>query len=190
MTKRTCSIEGCGSPITARGWCRRHYLRWYQHGTPDAPDAPSRYDDPEEAFAARTEQQGSCLIWTGSTGTHGYGRMSDGGKRVAAHRYAWEREHGPIPKHSDVDHICWNRACVNVEHLRLATRMQNQANRSGAQANSKTGVRGVRKRPHGYEVAVKADGKRHYFGTYPTLEQATEAAKEARKALMGDFSGR
>lgn len=27
----TCSIEGCGGPVEAREWCRKHYMRWYRH---------------------------------------------------------------------------------------------------------------------------------------------------------------
>lgn len=29
-----CSIDGCLDPIKARGWCRKHYLRWHRHGDP------------------------------------------------------------------------------------------------------------------------------------------------------------
>jgi hypothetical protein len=35
-----CSIEGCGSPVTARGWCRRHYRSWWGRGDPLAVEAP------------------------------------------------------------------------------------------------------------------------------------------------------
>ena len=28
---KTCSIDSCDDPILARGWCRKHYLRWYKH---------------------------------------------------------------------------------------------------------------------------------------------------------------
>lgn len=31
---RTCSIEGCSSPVEARTWCRMHYGRWRCHGDP------------------------------------------------------------------------------------------------------------------------------------------------------------
>lgn len=31
---RTCSIDGCRQPRTARGWCSPHYQAWYSHGTP------------------------------------------------------------------------------------------------------------------------------------------------------------
>lgn len=29
-----CKIKDCYSPSLARGWCRRHYGRWYAHGDP------------------------------------------------------------------------------------------------------------------------------------------------------------
>lgn len=31
---RTCSVEGCGRPHTARGWCKSHYYRWQRNGDP------------------------------------------------------------------------------------------------------------------------------------------------------------
>lgn len=34
MAERICSIEGCGQPHVARGWCRRHYYRWHRSGSP------------------------------------------------------------------------------------------------------------------------------------------------------------
>lgn len=34
MAKRTCSIEDCGNPYYARGWCRKHYERWQRLGDP------------------------------------------------------------------------------------------------------------------------------------------------------------
>ena len=33
-----CSIKGCGNPTEARGWCRKHYGRWYRWGDPETPD--------------------------------------------------------------------------------------------------------------------------------------------------------
>jgi len=31
-----CSIEGCTQPAKTRGWCNKHYLRWWTHGDPHA----------------------------------------------------------------------------------------------------------------------------------------------------------
>lgn len=35
MTKRTCSVGECGSPVLARSFCRMHYQRWRKHGDPE-----------------------------------------------------------------------------------------------------------------------------------------------------------
>ncbi len=35
-TSRICSIDGCGKPVKARGWCKAHHLRFLRHGSPTA----------------------------------------------------------------------------------------------------------------------------------------------------------
>lgn len=38
MPERTCSIEGCGRAIEARGWCKAHYSRWLRsHAISEQP---------------------------------------------------------------------------------------------------------------------------------------------------------
>lgn len=34
---KSCSIEGCTSPVAGRGWCSKHYQRWVRHGDPEHP---------------------------------------------------------------------------------------------------------------------------------------------------------
>jgi HNH endonuclease len=53
--------------------------------------------------------------------SQGYGRV---GNRTA-HRVAWEQKHGPIPSGMVVMHLCNNRACINLDHLRLGTQSEN-----------------------------------------------------------------
>lgn len=40
MTQRTCSVEGCDGDATVRGWCGKHYARWYKHGDPEVVRKP------------------------------------------------------------------------------------------------------------------------------------------------------
>lgn len=37
----TCSVPDCDRPTQTRGWCRRHYMRWRQHGHPTEQDTPT-----------------------------------------------------------------------------------------------------------------------------------------------------
>ena len=189
MNKRTCTIDGCGSPALARGWCPKHYTRWQTHGDPRG-GGPACYSTPEEAFAARTERRGECLIWTGAKNGGGYGRLRVNGRVTQAHRYAWECENGPIPDGMLIDHICHNRACVNADHLRLATRQQNNANRSGATVKSSTGVRGVYPYGSRFKVGIKSRGVLRWYGTFDSIEEASSVAARERARLFGEFAGR
>jgi hypothetical protein len=65
--------------------------------------------------------EGACVVFPGPKNSDGYG--SRGGR--AAHRVAWIEVNGDIPDGLEVDHGCRNRACVNVDHLRLLTHRDN-----------------------------------------------------------------
>src|SRR3990167_8207987 len=88
-----------------------------------------------------------CLVWTAALRT-GYGMYSIRSKPVAAHRYHWEAVRGPVPDALVVDHLCRNRACVNLDHLRVTTIQQNVA--TGLAGQLKTWCR---KRLHRLDVA-------------------------------------
>ena len=71
-----------------------------------------------------------CLIWTGSKTTAGYGNLKLAKKYVYAHRIVFEARYGEIPKRIDgdravLDHLCRNRACVNIDHLELVANRVN-----------------------------------------------------------------
>ena len=189
MNKRTCNIDGCGRPTHARGLCSKHYMRWWTHGDPRG--GGRCYSAPEEAFAARTERRGECLVWTGAKDGGGYGHLKVNGRLTKAHRYAYEEEYGPIPDGMEIDHICHNRACVNVDHLRLATAAQNNANRSGARGFRKHNLpRGVYPNGTKYTAVVRRLGVSYCLGTYATPEEASTVAVRAREDLFGEFAGK
>lgn len=58
-----------------------------------------------------------CWKWTGGKTDTGYGFIKARGKKIWAHRFAFEIFKGPIPHGMDVDHECHCRRCVNPEHL-------------------------------------------------------------------------
>ena len=114
------------------------------------------------------------------------GVLSVHGKPVAAYRVSYMLFRGEIPPAMQIDHICHNRACVNPNHLRLATTTQNNENHTGANRNSGTGVRGVywEADRQKYRVEVISKGKRHRKGGFSNLSDAAAYARELRNELM------
>lgn len=188
MSKRICTIEGCSNPHVARGWCKKHYYYWHRNGD---PLLVKRFDDPIEAIKHRTEWQGDCLVWKGTLTNDGYGRIKVNGKLHNVHRLVYETERGMVHSNQFIDHECSNPACVNINHLRVATISENNSYLSGAQANNKnSGIRNVYRARDKFYVRVRKNGQAHYFGVYDTAEEASTVAEQARKEVFGDFAGK
>lgn len=140
-----------------------------------------------ERFWAKVEKADSCWNWTGAKGGGpGYGQISIMTKKIWAHRWSYENSYGPIPDGMHVDHICFNPACVNPAHLRLATPKQNQENHLGAQRNSISGVRGVHPhKPSGRWLASLMHNRQTIrIGLFDTIEEAEKAVIARRNELF------
>lgn len=189
---KTCSIEGCERDHRARGYCNLHYLRLKKKGDPLAggvpPAAPIGRVTLEAAFLSNTSRVGECLEWTGRRDRFGYGRIYGDGTQALAHRYAYEREHGPLGA-AEVDHSCHNPACVDTAHLRVATRQQNVWNKSGPTSRNSSGYRNIRVRNGGWEVEVVVGGAR-YGRFHHTLPEALAERDYLWAKHRGEFAGR
>lgn len=64
-----------------------------------------------------------CLVWPFGKGSHGYGVF----RNTLVHRMVCKKIHGkPTKNKTQVAHSCGNRSCVNPQHLRWATRKENE----------------------------------------------------------------
>jgi len=115
----------------------------------------------------------------------GYRRMQVDGHNCRAHRLAWLIAYGEWPM-GDIDHIDGNRDNNAIANLRLASSMQNAANRRRS-ARNKSGFKGVVARDGGWRAQIRRNGRFISLGTHPTKEQASAAYIAAAAAHDGQF---
>lgn len=71
----------------------------------------------EPRFWAKVDMLGSCWEWQSAKTHDGYGTFGVGQTKAVAHRVSYELIAGPVPTGLELDHLCFNRSCVNPSHL-------------------------------------------------------------------------
>jgi hypothetical protein len=107
---------GCGQPAKNRfkqghNSKRIHIVKpeirfWKYVDIPDDPDA--------------------CWEWLGVTSSNGYGRFGEGPDSMA-HRTSYIMHISDIPPEKEIHHRCNNQLCVNPNHLKAVTRIENMS---------------------------------------------------------------
>lgn len=181
--QKTCTFEGCAKPRRGNTLCTGH-AEQRRLGKALTPLRKKVTGTAEERFRAYTIKRGECLIWTGPTSKWGYGVISLTNRTEMAHRYAYSQRHGQIDRSEVIDHICHEKLCVRAEHLQAVSPKQNNENRAGAQANSRSGIRGVCFVPGRGWLAQVGRGAGSFAGYHATAEAAAEAARIHRNRRM------
>jgi len=122
-----CSFPGCNKASRKVALCGSHYAQQrlgktltplHQNKRPN--NSPPRIVC-DEAACSRRDLSGPCHVFRGRKGSGGYGVVRYEGRYQPVHRICWMRECGPIDEGLFIDHQCRNRACCNVDHLRVVT---------------------------------------------------------------------
>jgi hypothetical protein len=81
----------------------------------------------EERFWSKViKQPNGCWIWTGGVNAiHGYGRFCHSSTEEKAHRYSYRLAKGEIPEGLNLLHSCDVRRCVNPDHLKPGSQLEN-----------------------------------------------------------------
>lgn len=142
--------------------------------------------DWETRFWAKVQKTKACWLWTPPLRDDGYGQFRLNGRTRAPHQVSFELVNGPIPEGMFVDHACLTRHCVNPTHLRACTIKESNENLKGAQANSKSGVRGVvwHKQRRKWYARVTHNYKVYIAGYFDDLEDAEQAVVAKRLELF------
>lgn len=145
----------------------------------------------EERLWAKVNKTETCWLWTGSLNyPGGYGEIREGahkGRKLYAHRVAYELFKGEIPAGMHIDHTCHVKNCVKPDHLRAVTCKQNMENRTGANRdNVSSGVLGVSwsSWTRNWRARVRHNGKRYEVGNFATIEEAEAAVRAKRLELF------
>jgi len=137
------------------------------------------------------EPMSGCWLWIASRDAKGYGRFNvgPGVGTIGAHRFSWELANGRIPNGMCIDHRCHNPACVNPDHLRVCTPMQNLWN-TKVHRDNQSGLKCAfyDKATNRWYSRIKAGKKYINLGRFDTAIEAHEAYCEAAVIYHKQFA--
>jgi HNH endonuclease len=127
MNKELCSIEGCLNPAKSKGWCGKHYSRWFSHGDPTFTLINTDYKPKckiSDCFNNSAGRKGYCRIHLqrlrrygrvenilapkgeGHINDQGYKLITINGIAIREHVFLAEKALGrPLPKGVIVHHL-------------------------------------------------------------------------------------
>ena len=177
--KKICSFPGCGKVKESRSLCATHASQSRRGELLKVILPRRRRGSPPRITCDEVscpEMGTPCHVFRGSK-THGYGQIMINKKPVRVHRRCWETEVGPIPEGMFIDHVCRNRACCNVDHLRVVTPKVNSTENIIGTTWQKNGSKTHCKHGHPFDESSfkkKASGKIHRVCMVCKKEKARE----------------
>lgn len=130
--KSICSFSGCERPATGKqDLCITHYSQ--QKAGKELKPIGYKPTPQEriEALTSKPEGENGCWRWHGHFSDYGRPRISRNGKPYVVARLVLEARAGPVPDGKPYAcHDCGNGWCVNPNHLRWDTAIENARDQS------------------------------------------------------------
>lgn len=147
---------------------------------------------PESFWALGIPDENGCLVPNLRRTRKGYTLVGYQGRTIVAHRLAWLLTYGELPSPPLVlDHLCRNRACINVAHLEPVTVRENVIRGRNAQ-REKTHC------PHGHPLSddnlrrytLEKQGKRSCRACHTEQTHAHNERRPFNKKLADEIFAR
>lgn len=180
-----CIAKDCNENHHCRGYCKRHYSRWYYGGDPNNPN--------RIRFAHQMKNHPLYSSWAGMRARCNNPKhisyKNYGGRGIKVCK-RWDNfalfveDMGERPRGHTLDRIDTNKN-YSPDNCRWATGNE-QARNIQTPSDNKIGVAGViKKTPNKYLVRIGFNHKRNYIGSYGTLEEAISARLTAEAIYWG-----
>lgn len=198
--KRICQVEGCNNAHHGRGFCARHYQKWYHGNLERTRNDPNEFIIRGDICLIRLYDRNSKFKATAIVDAEDYEKVKD---------YKWSLgdqggvKCGHIGKflHHVVLGFEWSECNEQVDHknrnrldnrkcrLRICSPSQNGSNQK-QQSNNTSGYKGVywdicKKRWH---ARIQANRKRIFLGLFDSKKEAAHAYNEAALKHHGEFA--
>lgn len=180
-----CRFKGCERPHRADGLCHAHFKQQWKgkalvplYARKRSSKSPPRIMC-DEVPCRDHLLIGPCHVFRGSKTKGGYGQIAFNETMIRVHRYVWEREFGQIPDGLLIDHRCRNRACCNVDHLRLVTPKVNVTENAIGNAHQLNAAKTHCKRGHEFTL----ENTYVWLNNGRRLRQCRECGRQRQRKL-------
>jgi hypothetical protein len=197
-TLKICSVEGCNRKHVAKGYCDKHYRQYKKYGETQRTRFDSNeiieYEDYAEIvlYNKQCEEVARALIDLDDierVSKHKWYLISSTGyihcksANILLHRFIMNPQDDMV-----VDHINHNKFDNRKSNLRACTQQQNSMNKN-MRSNNTSGTVGVSwdKTNRKWIAYIGLNSKIFNLGYYNTLEEATEARKQAEIDYFGEY---
>lgn len=177
-----CTI--CGNASKARKLCKPCYHKERRKGSLDKHSLLS----PNDVFEDRILKTDTCWLWQGSTNSYGYGIfLLPGEKKVRAHRFSYEKWVGKLLADQVVLHMCDNPICVNPQHLKAGTKLDNNQDAKSKNRHAFGERNGHAKLTAEQILAIKADNRKHFIiaNEYGIGQPHVSRIKSGKRRTLG-----
>jgi hypothetical protein len=144
------------------------------------------YDPETGVFTNKVKRNRRTVIGTvaGSVYTKGYRGVIIQRVRYRENRLAWLYVYGVWPV-GQVDHINHDRADNRIANLRDVSAFENTRNRQVSRTAPESGCPGVNRKPTGWLVTIKVNGRLIYLGLHKDLQTPISHRKMAEAKYRG-----